>query len=233
MMQVNNIQAITRGRSTSGMGSVPYEPILPRSVEGTRMRIFNPSDTLYREWQEANVVYSITSGLVKLISYLPNGRARIVRLHGMGSLVGLSSLLEPRYEHTAVAVGRVEAEAIPVSSLLRLRAEEPAVYCGLLETWYGQLQVADTWITQFSTGSIRARVARLVNYLSEIENKSPSTEVELLTCEEMAAVLGVTPESVSRILAEFKREQVLKSIRSAPSQCFERDIDALKAVALD
>ena len=202
-------------------------------VEGVRARVFNPSDTLYLEWQEASVVYMVKSGLVKLISYLPNGRARIVRLHGKGSLVGLSGLLEPRYEHTAVAVGRVEADAVPVSSLIRLRSEDPATYCHLLEEWYSQLQTADTWITQFSTGSIRARVARLVNYLSEIEQKSPSNEVELLTCEEMAAVLGVTPESVSRILAEFKRDQMLRCIRRTSSQCFERNVEALKQVALD
>lgn len=202
-------------------------------VEGVRARVFNPADTLYLEWQEASVVYMVKSGLVKLISYLPNGRARIVRLHGSGSLVGLSGLLEPRYEHTAVAVGRVEADAVPVSSLIRLRSDDPTMYCRLLEEWYGQLQTADTWITQFSTGSIRARVARLVNYLSEIEQKSPSNEVELLTCEEMAAVLGVTPESVSRILAEFKRDQMLRSVRRTSSQCFERNVEALKQVALD
>lgn len=202
-------------------------------VEGARSRVFSAADTLYREWQEAGVVYRIKSGLVKLIRYLPNGRARIVRLHGKGSLVGLSGLLEPRYEHTAVAVGRVEADAVPVNSLVRLRSDNPALYCRLLEEWYTQLQTADTWITQFSTGSIRARVARLVNYLSEIEQKAPSTEVELLTCEEMAAVLGVTPESVSRILAEFKRDQMLRCVRRTSAQCFERNVEALQQVALD
>jgi CRP-like cAMP-binding protein len=156
-----------------------------------------------------------------------------VRLHARGSLVGLNGLFEPRYNHTAVAVGKVVAECIPVHSLVRLRDENPPVYCRLLESWYGQMRDADTWITQFSTGGIRARVARLVNFLSEIEHHKPSTEVNLLTCEEMAAVLGVTTESVSRILAEFKRGKVLRCINSSSIHRFERDVEALRVAAQD
>ncbi len=223
----------------AGDGDAPYsrsdntEEIVPASIEGMRIREYTASRTLFLENQNADVVYSIKSGLVKVISYLPNGRARIVRLHAGGSLVGLNSLFEPRYNNTAVAVGNVTAECIPVHSLMRLRDENPFSYCRLLESWYGQMRDADTWITQFSTGSIRARVARLVNFLSEIEHSKPSKEVNLLTCEEMAAVLGVTTESVSRILAEFKRGRVLRCIKSSSIHHFERDEEALRVVAQD
>lgn len=222
-----------------GEAEVPYsrsahtEVLSPSSLEGMRVREFAASRPLYLENQDADVVYGIKSGLVKVISYLPNGRARIVRLHAGGSLVGLNSLFEPRYKHTAVAVGKVVAECIPVHSLMRLRDEDPFSYCRLLESWYGQLRDADTWITQFSTGSIRARVARLVNFLSEIEHGKPSKEVKLLTCEEMAAVLGVTTESVSRILAEFKRGRMLRCIQSSSIHRFERDVEALRVAAQD
>lgn len=202
-------------------------------VAGTRSCRFSPAETLFREKQNADVVYAIKTGLVKLISYLPNGRARIVRLHASGSLVGLNSLFDATYEHTAVAVGWVETESIPVHSLMRLRTDNPAEYCHLLESWHGQLRDADTWITEFSTGSIRARVARLVNFLSEIEHGKPSKEVRLLTCEEMAAVLGVTPESVSRILAEFKRGRVLRNVKRCSSHRFEKDDEALRVAAQD
>lgn len=225
--------------SALGEGKVSYsrsqqtEVLAPSSLEGVRIKEFSPSRPLYLENQDADVVYAIKTGLVKVISYLPNGRARIVRLHAGGSLVGLNSLFEPRYKHTAVAVGKVAAECIPVHSLMRLREDDPSTYCRLLESWYGQLRDADTWITQFSTGSIRARVARLVNFLSEIENGKPSKEVKLLTCEEMAAVLGVTTESVSRILAEFKRGRMLRCIQNSSIHRFERDVEALRVAAQD
>ena len=223
------IQALDRGQRSA----LSHARTNPLPVTDKRVCTFDPMEVIYREGQEASVVYRIKKGLVKLICYLPNGRARIVRLHASGSLVGLSSLFDAQYEHTAIAVGEVEAELIPVHSLLRLRVDDPATYCGLLESWHDELHDADTWITQFSTGSIRARVARLVNFLSEIEPGKSPTEVQLLTCEEMAAVLGVTPESVSRILAEFKREHVLRGVQCNSIHRFERDIEALRLVAQD
>lgn len=205
----------------------------PLPMTDARACDFAPAAILYQEGQDANGVYLINHGLVKLVCYLPNGQARITRLHASGSLVCLSSLFDARYEHTAIAVGRVQAEYIPVCSLLQLRVDEPAIYCSLLESWIDELHDADTWITQFSTGSIRARVARLVNYLSGIGPRKSPTEVQLLTCEEMAAVLGVTPESVSRVLAEFKRGHVLRGIACKSIHRFERDIEALHRVAQD
>lgn len=204
-----------------------------RGVE-RRPHSFAPGEALYRESDSARNLYVIKQGLVKLVSHLPNGRVRIVRLHARGSLVGLGSFFEATHRHSAVAVGQVVADSIPLAALRRLRDSDPLAYCDLLERWQAQLGDADTWITEFSTGSIRARVARLVNFLSELENAENATEVRLLTCEDMAAVLGVTPESVSRVLAEFKRGRMLRCcVNQRSVHRFERDIDALRTVALD
>jgi CRP/FNR family transcriptional regulator len=46
-------------------------------------------------------------------------------------------------------------------------------------------------------------VARLVDFLSKFEYGEATNRVNLMTVHEMADMLGVTPESVSRILAEF------------------------------
>ena len=49
-----------------------------------------------------------------------------------------------------------------------------------------------------------------------------------ITCEEMAEVLGVTPESVSRVLAQFKRDRILSHLSF---EVYERDKIRLQAVA--
>jgi CRP-like cAMP-binding protein len=195
---------------------------------------FAARDVIYRQGESASLVYFIRSGLVKLVSYLVNGRARIVRLHGPGSLLGVSGLIDPVCEHTAVAIDDVEVECIPIRRLARLRVENPRLYALIAESWYNDLRDADTWITQFSTGSIRARVARLVNHLSSLTGRAGQTgSVALLTCSEMAAVLGVTPESVSRVLAEFKRSDLLHGIGQGSQECYRRDVPALEAIAED
>ena len=94
------------------------------------------------------------------------------------------------------------------------------------------LNIADAWITQFSTGSIKARVARLITFLSYLETETPPDFVELLTCEEMASVLGVTTESVSRTLADFKRQQILQRVGNR-GDVYRRNPQLLKELSKD
>jgi CRP/FNR family transcriptional regulator len=190
---------------------------------------------LYQEGETARNVFMLRSGLVKLVSHPHSGRARIVRLRGSGGLLGIGGVVHSVYEHTAVAVDDMVVETIPVRRLARLRETSPQLYARIAERWYSELRDADTWIMQFSTGSIRARVARLVNYLSMIRRPEGRGDgfpacVSLLTCGEMAAVLGVTPESVSRVLAEFKRAGLLQTTASGVHEC---DEPGLRAIAQD
>ena len=202
-----------------------------RRLFASKLARYSTKEIVYNEGADADTIFVVRGGMVKLISHLSNGRARIVRVHSRGSWLGLGGLLGRPYEHTAVAVEDTDVYRIPVSDLLRIKSDEPLLYCRLIERWFDYLQAADLWIAEFSTGSIKARVARLVNYLSEIEEKTSPGEVRLLTCGEMAEILGATPESVSRVLADFKRQNILFPSRVHPADYYQRDTTALNAIA--
>lgn len=205
----------------------PLRTLLARA----RRTSYDAQDILYHQSAEADTVFFITAGLLKLVTTLPNGRMRIVRLHRPGSVLGLSGMLGQDNEHTAVAVTPVTVLRLPLVALQRLRDEDPTTYASLVERWHGYLKDADTWITEFSTGPIRGRVARLLTFLSEFEPEAAEGHVQLLTCEEMASILGVTTESVSRILAEFKRQRILVSSEDEPTECYEADMGRLRHIA--
>lgn len=192
---------------------------------------FSAKEIIYNEGSAVNSVIVVRNGMVKLVSHLPNGRARIVRVHSAGAWLGLCGVLGQPFQHTAIAVDDVDVYYIPVSKILSIKSSHPHIYNKLLEHWFDYLQEADMWISEFSTGIIKARVARLVNFLSDIEGKDASNEVKLLTCEEMAEILGATPESVSRVLAEFKREKVLYPATIPVNDWYRRDIPALNSIA--
>lgn len=202
--------------------------VLLKTARGTR---FSARDVIYREGARADTVYAVRDGLVKLISYLPNGRGRIVRLYGRGIWIGLEGLLHQPYEHTAVAVEAVDAFRLRVDTLRAMERSDVQHHVHLMSKWHQHLLEADMWIADFSTGPIRSRVARLLGFLSRVENRDASASVKLLTCEEMAAILGVTPESVSRVLAEFKRKGLLSAVPSSLSELYRCDADALERVA--
>ena len=205
---------------------------LVQAVPSSRSFTLEGGETLYREGETPESVYAVTTGLVKLVSYLPDGRSRIVRLLGADSVVGFDGLVNDTHPHTAIAVNRVTGFRIPLAPLERLRTESAELHDALLTRLHQHLQYADTWITQFSTGPVKARVARLVEFLTTVEDNTGDDEVQLLTCEEMADILGVTPESVSRVLAEFKRNDILTPADGA-SDLYEKDRDGLQKVADD
>lgn len=201
-------------------------------LHGAKRTRFSAREIIYREGESADTVYAIGHGLVKLLSYLPNGRGRIVRLYGKGIWIGLEGLLRRPYEHTAVAIDDVEVYRLPANMLRLVQRDDPRDYQHLMQKWHEHLIEADMWISDFSTGSVKSRVARLINFLSRIEERQTSSKVRLLTCDEMAAILGVTPESVSRIIAEFKRSGVLRVLDSDSPELYRCDAIELERVSL-
>lgn len=193
-----------------------------------------PSGTVvYREGEHAETAFTLRRGLVKAIRYLPDGSERIVRLHTAGDAFGIERLLGLPYEQTVISVNHAELCRIPVSVLRDVSERSPQLYKRLVEHWHEHVRRADTWITLFSTGSVRARLARLINYLAEFEPDAGRGQVELLQGEEMAAILGVTQESVSRVLADFKRKGMLRHAEDDPHEhvLYVYDSEALAAMA--
>jgi len=201
---------------------------LPEIMAGCKRKVFSAKEIIYRESDHVDKVFIILNGMVKLLSYLPNGRARIVGLHNRSHWLGLEGLVARFYEHNAVAVDDVEVTYIPMTTLHLLERENPQQYCQIMKQGYKQLGQTDRWISDFSTGGIKSRVARLVEFLSRLEYGESSHMVDLLTVHEMADMLGVTPESVSRILAEFKRNNTLHKLASYSYEKYAIDFQRLQ-----
>jgi CRP/FNR family transcriptional regulator len=197
----------------------------------SKVRQFKPRDIVYHQSDEVHSVYLIRKGLVKLISYLPNGRARIVRLHANNHWLGTEGLLDPTYEHTAIAANDVEVEQFSIHNTKSVIRDTPEMLDQLLKQWHGDLSQADLWISDFSTGGIKARLARFLGYLAQLEFGCSGDRVELLSVQEISEILGVTPESVSRILASFKRNEILRKQVNSHPETFWIDVDRLQQVA--
>lgn len=185
-------------------------------------------DVIYQNDTESKSLYIIREGLIKLVAHLPNGRNRIVRLHKPGSMIGLDGLMQSNHEHTAIAIDGVRLFQIPHTELHRLKENEPHLYSLFMEKLYQYLNYADTWITDFSTGAIKERVSKLILFLAHFESETGPQIVELLTTEEMSDILGVTPESVSRIIAEYKRDGILQSIENNKEPLFTFELEKLQ-----
>jgi len=184
--------------------------------------------TLFRQGQNDGVVFTVRKGLVKLLCRTDNGDQRIVRLVGSKSAIGLELLdSESSYHHTAITVGEADVCRIPVATLHILDERYPVLCHQIRSRIQSQLAQADDWIVHMATGPSMHRVANLLIFLQQ-EASSEEGTFPLLSGGDMAAIVGSAPETVSRNIAQLKRDGVL--VKVAPGT-FRADRTALEALA--
>ncbi|MCP5159502.1 MAG: Crp/Fnr family transcriptional regulator [Gammaproteobacteria bacterium] len=166
-----------------------------------------PSSVLYRIGERGRTVFTLRHGLIKLVKYLPDGNQRIVRLLQHSDTLGLEALLNQPYPHDAIALTHCEICTIPVSLVERLSREQSRLCQELMTRWQRALAEADRWLAEFSTGTARQRVARLLLWLTEA---TPGQPVPLFGREDLGAMLGLTTETVSRTIAELRRTGLIQ-----------------------
>lgn len=184
---------------------------------------FDAGATIYSAGGDGATLYTIRSGLVKLVQYLPDGTQRIVRLLRNGATAGLEAILGQAYEHTAIALQPTQVCRIPRQVVERLSRETPRLHGQLMQRWHAALRQADDWLTALSTGKAPQRLARLMLQLAE-----PDGGVTLFSREDLGSMLGITTEHASRTVAEFKRNGLIAELAPNRYRC---DLDRLTAIA--
>ena len=186
-----------------------------------------PGTSLYRAGDTGDHMFTVRVGALKLVQYLPDGSQRIVRIVRVTDVLGLEAILDDAYHHDAIALHVTEVCRFPARLVRDLGRENPSLHHELMTRWQRALTEADAWLTELSTGAARQRVARLL--LRLVLNRETS-ECHLFSREDMGAMLGVTTETTSRTIAEFKRQSLL--VETAPN-LFLLDIPNLRRIAED
>jgi CRP-like cAMP-binding protein len=183
-----------------------------------------PGSLLYRTRDPSEFMFTVRTGILKLVQYLPDGGQRIVRLDRSTDVLGLECLVEPTYHHHAIVLHSAQICRYPAVVVQQLSADNPILHQELMKRWQRALTEADLWLTELSTGTAKQRVARLIIRLSNHEN----SRCELFSREDMGAMLGITTETTSRIMAEFKRNSLL--VETSPN-IFLIDLPNLRRMA--
>lgn len=182
---------------------------------------------LYHIGDAPDAVFTIRSGLIKLEQYSAGGGRRIVRLLRPGDTAGLEAVLQQPYAHTAVALRPALTCRIPIAVIDRLSQETPRLQKQLMQRWSQAVERADAFLVELGTGSARARVARL--FITLVDD-DPDSCCDLFGREDVGAMLGVTTETASRTVAEFKRQKLVEELSPNRFRC---DLDGLEDAAAE
>jgi CRP/FNR family transcriptional regulator, anaerobic regulatory protein len=187
---------------------------------------YAPGDAIFRQGQPGRHVFSVCKGLIRLEQRLPDGSSRCVRLLHAGCVFGMELLSGDPYHQSAFSVGRVRLCRIPADEINRLTQRNAALYQALMQQWQTALDEADFVIAQLSTGPARQRVARLLLHLCK---EHGSDVCQAPPRDDMASLLGLTHETVSRTTAALKREGIVTELSGA----FTCQLTRLQAISDD
>ena len=169
---------------------------------------------LFVEGQESRGIFILCNGRVKLSAGTADGKSLIVRFAVGGEIIGLPGTISAKpYELSAETLEPLQANFIGRESFLRFLREHGAAALRVAQILSDIYYATCREVRYLGLSSSAAeKLARFLLDWNENHSVNPDSarSVLALTHEEIAEMLGTSRETVSRLFADFKRQQLVE-----------------------
>lgn len=170
---------------------------------------------LVRQGCEPGDIFFIEEGLAKLVRIDGNGREQILGLRGPGWMLGAAFVLVGRsHPASVVAVTACSLRRLSREAFLEMMAEQPDL------SWHVHRMHSREVLSQFhhmadlGVKTARQRLERVLRRLVAVTSPGDNDkEVRLLSPLkrwELASLIAVTPEHLSRLLKQLRNDGVIR-----------------------
>ena len=169
---------------------------------------FASDETVYHQGDISTSAFTLRKGLVKLVKTVPNGRTQLVRVLRAGDLFGFDGFAGESYNHTAIPLTEIEVCRLPLSELTELKKQNPEIENTMMKRWIQHLRQAEDMMVELGAKKASERLASFLIRWCERADESGWTALPL-SRGEIGELLGLTIETVSRFLSDWKRQGLL------------------------
>jgi CRP/FNR family transcriptional regulator, polysaccharide utilization system transcription regulator len=170
-------------------------------------------DILFMEGDSPNYLYFVVSGKVKTYKTNESGKEYITEIHGQGNFFGYIALFEDTmHQETAMAIDDAEIALIPKQDFFHLLYSNREISVEFIKFMSNSLAEAENKLLNLAYNSARKRVAEAILFVSRKFKDDGNSSAEFpLNRENISALAGISPESVSRNLTDFKDEGLIET----------------------
>jgi CRP/FNR family transcriptional regulator len=186
------------------------EPVTWLDAKGIRTSVAR-DDVLFNEGDDARSCYRIVSGAIRVVKIMADGRRYVVDFLLPGDVVGLDGT--GSYEFTAEAIIDSELVRYPRPRIDTALEDNPTAGRRLLELTFRRLAAAQSQMLLLGRMNAMERIATFLLALERRQGagKAGPRTVRLdMTRMDIADHLGLTLETVSRMLNQLKRRGVIE-----------------------
>jgi len=169
---------------------------------------------IFVEGDEAEYVYIVVGGKVKIVKQAAGGKEMILEVFGPGDVFGGAALLLSRHPATAVCMEPGALLCLPRLDYLALLKRFPLMAFQVIELLSQRLHEAHQAIRGLAAERVETRVARLLFKLADKTGVPSQGGIRLalhLTRQDIADMVGCTLETAIRILSRWQKEGLIKT----------------------
>jgi CRP/FNR family transcriptional regulator, cyclic AMP receptor protein len=211
-----------------------FSPDLLKSFSAiSRLASYPGGMALFHEGARPRGAFVICSGRVKLSTTSREGKVLILKVAGPGEILGLSAVISgTAYETTAETVGPCQINFVDKENLARMIESNTEMSLRSIRFLSIEFQSVYRDIHELVLArSSAGKLARLLLSWTRPESERTDREAhvpESLTHEEMAQMIGASRETVTRLLGNLKKKEL---IHIEGSTLIIRDRPALELMA--
>ena len=190
-------------------------PVLKAFSAVSHQTTFPGGATLFVEGQTPRGVFVLCSGKVKLSTTSRDGKVLILKMAGPGDMLGLSAVISgTAYEVTAETGMPCQVNFVQREALLSLLEKHGEAGLRSAQTLSREFQSAyrdihDLILARSSAGKLAKLLLSWTPPAADNGNKEIRVRYGL-THEEMAQMIGASRETVTRLLGDLRRKQLIR-----------------------
>jgi CRP/FNR family transcriptional regulator len=196
-----------------------------------KVRELKADEPLFHQGDEANLVYTVAAGSLRLYRLLFDGRRQITGFALPGEFLGIS--IDDSHDVTAEALEPCRIWCFPRARFDDFVSANPILKDSLLEVARQELAAAQQQFIVLGRKTAMERVASFLLYLYarfERITGHPMDHVALpMSRADIADYLGLTKETVSRVFGQLRNSRIMRLETLTCIQVLDRH--ALKALA--
>ncbi len=173
---------------------------------------YKSGEVVYEQDTNMKHAYFVHKGLLKIYRIGSKGEQQIVRLVKEGDLFGFHSLLGDEPEVTACeSLTDSEVCLIPGGAFKEAISRNKDLADLLIKKTCDELKNSYNSLVELSQRTVRGRLANLLLKLHDLFNTSSDEAIPLVISRlDMARWIGTSKESVSRLITEFKNDDIIR-----------------------
>ncbi|RFO99362.1 transcriptional regulator [Komagataeibacter xylinus] len=200
--------------------------IQPHNPAAGAERHYGDRQEFMTESAPANMHFHVVGGGARLFKSLPDGRRQIIGFASRGDV--LPAYPCAHYHYSAEAMHTLRVVCVPAPYLRHLHETSPGACAASLHTARQLLIGLQSRLLMLGRQTARERLAAfLIGQGTRMGQDALWPVDPAISRADMADFLGLTPETVSRLLSTFHREKLISRQRRA---IHILDLDRLRAI---